>query len=178
VTAPARWWHAEDGAVRCELCPHGCRIVAGRRGACGVRENRDGRLVSLVSGAGSGFADPIEKKPLFHFLPGSKILSIGTVGCTLKCRFCQNWSISQEGDPARLTPLRPEEVPPAALAASCRSVAFTYNEPAVFAEYALEIAAQCRTTGLKTVAVSAGYFQPAAARELVRRWRAGTALHA
>jgi pyruvate formate lyase activating enzyme len=119
-----------------------------------------------VTNAASAVAvDPIEKKPLYHFLPGSKILSIGTVGCTLQCRFCQNWAISQQWPPDQLTALTPHNAAAAARAAGCPSVAFTYNEPAVFAEFALETAAACRAEGVAAVAVSAGYFQPRAALE-------------
>jgi pyruvate formate lyase activating enzyme len=119
-----------------------------------------------VSGAVSGVAvDPIEKKPLYHFLPGSKVLSFGTVGCTLRCRFCQNWSISQAGDPGRLQEQSPKDLAAAAVESGCPSVAFTYNEPGVFAEFALETAQTCRDRDLRTVAVSAGFFQPAPARE-------------
>ena len=164
MTAPARWWHPEGDALRCELCPHGCRIARGRRGACGVRENREGQLVSLVARTTSGLAvDPIEKKPLYHFLPGSKVLSLGTVGCTLRCRFCQNWTISQAGTIDGLSSVGPQELVTLALAEGCPSVAFTYNEPAVFAEWALEAAEACHAGGLAAVAVSAGFFQPEAA---------------
>lgn len=163
----ALWWHAEEGAIRCDLCPHGCRLTEGKTGRCGVRTVKAGTLVTTTYGTSSGFAaDPIEKKPLYHFFPGSKTLSFGTVGCTLSCRFCQNWTISQTADVGRLTRnLAADDVVRTALSSGCSSVAFTYNEPAVFAEWALDTAQACHDAGLKTVAVSAGFFQPAAARE-------------
>lgn len=159
----ARFWHGEaDGAVRCDLCPHRCRMAEGERGRCGARVNRGGVLLSEAWGEPAAVClDPIEKKPLNHFLPGSRILSLGTLGCNLACRFCQNWSLSHP-DGTR----RPEEgkaVEPEAVAALARregapSVAATYNEPAVWAEYAMDIADACHGEGVRMAAVTAGYF--------------------
>jgi pyruvate formate lyase activating enzyme len=158
---PGRWWHpiSDDGQVQCDLCPRLCRPRPGQRGMCYVRLNHEGRMVLTTYGRSSGFCvDPVEKKPLNHFLPGSSILSFGTAGCNLGCRFCQNWDISKARSNDRLA----DQASPAALARrakelGCRSVAFTYNDPVIFAEYALDVAAACREVGVKTVAVTAGY---------------------
>jgi len=156
-----------EGDARCHLCPHACLIPDGRRGRCGVRENRAGALYSLVYGrAIAEHVDPIEKKPLFHVLPGSRCYSIATAGCNLTCRHCQNAAIAQlprsRGLPK--TPLRPpEDIVAAARAAGCRSIACTYTEPTVYFEYALDIARCARSEGLKTVLVTNGYITPRAA---------------
>ncbi len=164
----ARWWRSlGDGRLGCELCPRGCRLRDGQDGFCRSRGNRGGVMRLLAHGRTSGFAvDPIEKKPLAQFLPGTRVLSFGTVGCNLACRFCQNWRITR----ARAARPDPEPVAPAQIAAAarrerCASVAFTYNDPVVFAEYALEVAAACRAAGVRTVAVTAGYLGPAARAE-------------
>lgn len=164
----ARWWRRlADGRVRCELCPRGCRLRDGQDGFCGSRGNRAGTMRLVAHGRTSGFAvDPIEKKPLAHFLPGSRVLSFGTVGCNLACRFCQNWRITR----ARAEALGAEAVSPEWVAAAagrgrCASVAFTYNDPVVFAEFALEVVAACRANGVRTVAVTAGYMCPETRRE-------------
>jgi pyruvate formate lyase activating enzyme len=167
----ARFWIAEkDRRVRCGLCPRRCLIAPGRSGTCLARENRDGRLVSLVYGRPSAVhVDPIEKKPLYHFLPGTDVLSIGTAGCNLACAFCQNWSLSRCGVdelPARSLP--PRDVVAAAVAAGCPSIAFTYNEPTIFAEYAIDTAALARETGLKTVMVTNGYVTQEALPDVYR----------
>jgi len=148
-----------DGRARCDLCPRHCRLRPGQRGLCCIRANADGRVVLTTWGRSSGFCiDPIEKKPLFHFLPGTSVLSFGTAGCNLTCRFCQNWEISK----ARAETALLQEASPAAIAAAarrhdCRSVSFTYNDPVVFHEYAVDTAAACRELGIRTVAVTAGY---------------------
>lgn len=159
-----------DGDTRCHLCPHACLIPDGRRGMCAVRENRGGTLYSLVYGrAIAEHADPIEKKPLFHVLPGSRSYSIATTGCNLSCRHCQNADIAhlpRSGDvPA--TPLRsPEDIVAAAVASGCRTIACTYTEPTVYFEYAFDIAACARSAGLKTVFVTNGYIAPSAIEKI------------
>ena len=161
---PARWWTPlSDGRLECELCPRHCRMRAGQRGFCFVRQNLDGRMVLTTYGRSSGFCiDPIEKKPLHHFYPGSRVLSFGTAGCNLGCRFCQNWSISKARKFDRLTEkASPETIALAAQRFGCRSVAFTYNDPVIFAEYAMDVADACRAVGVATVAVTAGYMTKA-----------------
>jgi len=155
----ARWWRQDpEGRVICELCPRTCTLAEGRAGFCGVRWNEEGRLRTAVGGGTSGLCvDPIEKKPLYHFLPGTAVLSFGTQGCNLGCTFCQNWGLSRAEDASRMEPARPEDLVRAALAHHCSGVAFTYNEPIVSAEYCLEVAEACRESGLKTIAVTAGY---------------------
>jgi pyruvate formate lyase activating enzyme len=163
-----RWWHVgEDGRVVCDLCPRKCQLRDGQRGFCFVRENRDDAMVLTSYGRASGFCvDPIEKKPLHHFYPGSSVLSFGTAGCNLGCRFCQNWDISKARADDRLTDTAgPEAIAQAALDAGARSVAFTYNDPVIFAEYAIDTAKACHDRGLATVAVTAGYIEPEARRE-------------
>jgi pyruvate formate lyase activating enzyme len=161
--AVARYWtRTEDGRVRCDLCPRSCTIGDGRRGLCYVRMNRGGTLVLDTYGRSSGFCvDPIEKKPLHHFLPGTPVLSFGTAGCNLACRFCQNWDISKaRHDDVLAAEATPEAIASAAFDLGCRSVAFTYNDPVVFHEYAIDVAAACREAGVRTVAVTAGYVSP------------------
>jgi len=162
----ALFWEGLEGkAVRCGLCRFHCRIGAGHRGRCGVRENRDGRLVSLVYGlAVAANVDPIEKKPFFHVRPGSRAYSIATVGCNFRCRHCQNYGISQSPhENGRIVgdPLPPREVVAQALAAGCGSVAYTYTEPTIFYEYALETALLARDAGLLNLFVSNGYIERA-----------------
>jgi AmmeMemoRadiSam system radical SAM enzyme len=155
------WWHTteQDGRIACDLCPRLCRLPAGARGFCFVRENRGGRMVLATYGRSTGFCiDPIEKKPLNHFLPGTSVLSFGTAGCNLGCQFCQNWSISKSREVALLSETAtPEMIAEAARQLGCRSVAFTYNDPVIWAEYAIDVARACRAVGVKTVAVTAGY---------------------
>ncbi|MBQ9503025.1 MAG: AmmeMemoRadiSam system radical SAM enzyme [Lentisphaeria bacterium] len=170
AASPARWWEAEqDGSVRCGLCPRACRIPAGGAGYCGVRINRGGRLFSLAYGHPVSVAvDPIEKKPLNHFLPGTKVLSLGTFGCNLGCVFCQNHTLSRACYPSsRQRPaVSPEEIVRLTKREKCPSLAFTYNEPTVFAEYAADIARLARQEGIKTVLVSNGMISAAPADEL------------
>jgi AmmeMemoRadiSam system radical SAM enzyme/AmmeMemoRadiSam system protein B/AmmeMemoRadiSam system protein A len=160
------WWcDADDGRrLRCRLCPRGCLLRPGERGFCFVRQNRDGRMVSTTYGRSTGFClDPIEKKPLCHFYPGTSVLSFGTAGCNLGCKFCQNWSTSKSRDvEAACEAAAPESIAQAALSLGCRSVAFTYNDPVIWAEYAIDTARACRSAGVKTVAVTAGYIAPEA----------------
>jgi pyruvate formate lyase activating enzyme len=165
---PARWWHAlDDGRIQCDLCPRDCRLHEGQRGACFVRAREADRMVLTTYGRSSGFCiDPVEKKPLNHFYPGSSILSFGTAGCNLACKFCQNWDISKSRDMDRLADAAtPEAIAQAALAAGCKSVAFTYNDPVIFAEYAMDIADACRESGVHSVAVTAGYMHAEPRRE-------------
>jgi len=167
--AEARWWDPEaDGRVACGLCPHACRLKPGQTGICGVRAHVDGRLLSLSYAHPTGFAiDPIEKKPLFHFLPGSPILSFGTLGCTLGCPWCQNWP---QTHPERELPvgkfIRPEQVVALAQQEHAPSIAYTYNEPTVFAEYLVDVASRARAQGLRNVAVTNGYITARARPEV------------
>ncbi len=161
--APARYWHRlEDGRVQCDLCPRFCRLHEGQRGLCFVRARAGDALVLTTYGRSSGFCiDPIEKKPLNHFLPGTPVLSFGTAGCNLTCKFCQNWDISKSREFDRLTDrASPETIARAAEALGCRSVAFTYNDPVIFLEYAVDVAEACHARGIRTVAVTAGYIAP------------------
>ncbi len=167
-TYQGRWWHAmEGGRIQCDLCPRDCRLHEGQRGACFVRKMENGRMVLTTYGRSSGFCiDPIEKKPLNHFHPGSSVLSFGTAGCNLACKFCQNWDISRSKEMDRLMDAAgPEDIARAAKETGSRSVAFTYNDPVVFAEYAMDVADACRDAGIKTVAVTAGYMHEAPRRE-------------
>lgn len=156
----------DDGRLRCDVCPRFCTLHDGQRGFCFVRERRGDAIVLTSYGRSSGFCiDPIEKKPLNHFLPGTPILSFGTAGCNLGCRFCQNWDISKAKETERLgAHAYPDEVAAAAAESGCTSVAFTYNDPVIFHEYAVDTAQACRDRGIKAVAVSAGYIAPAARR--------------
>jgi pyruvate formate lyase activating enzyme len=159
-TVPARHWHTlDDGRVQCDICPRACRLRDGQRGLCFVRANEAGRIVLTTYGRSSGFCiDPIEKKPLDHFLPGTPVLSFGTAGCNLACKFCQNWDISKSRELDTLADeASPETIARAAEALGCRSVAFTYNDPVIFHEYAIDVAQACRARGIKSVAVTAGY---------------------
>jgi len=153
--------------MQCDLCPRDCRLHEGQRGACFVRMRSNDRMVLTTYGRSSGFCiDPIEKKPLNQFYPGSSILSFGTAGCNLACKFCQNWDISKSRDMDRLADqASPEAIAQAALSGGCKSVAFTYNDPVIFAEYALDIADACHAHGIQTVAVTAGYIHDAPRRE-------------
>jgi pyruvate formate lyase activating enzyme len=165
---PGRWWHAlGDGRVQCDLCPRDCRLHEGQRGMCFVRKMEGGRMVLTTYGRSSGFCvDPIEKKPLNQFYPGTSVLSFGTAGCNLACKFCQNWDISKSRDLDRLQDAAsPEAIAKAAVELGCRSVAYTYNDPVIFAEYAMDIADACRAHEVKNVAVTAGYIHAEARRE-------------
>lgn len=168
---PGRYWHPlEDDRIQCDLCPRFCKLKDGQRGLCFVR-GRDGDSIVLTTyGRSSGFCiDPIEKKPLAHFLPGTSVLSFGTAGCNLTCRFCQNWDISKSREFDRLTEQAgPERIARAAVSAGCRSIAFTYNDPVIFLEYAIDVARACRELGIRTVAVTAGYICPEPREEFFR----------
>jgi len=169
---PGRWWHKlDDGRIQCDLCPRDCRLHEGQRGLCFVRKMEGGRMVLTTYGRSSGFCvDPVEKKPLNHFYPGTSILSFGTAGCNLACKFCQNWDISKSREMDRLMDAAtPDMIAQAALRLGCKSVAFTYNDPVIFAEYAMDIADACHAKGVKTVAVTAGYMHAEPRREFYAR---------
>ena len=164
---PASWWHAlDDGRIQCDLCPRDCKLHDGQRGHCFVRAREGDQLVLTTYGRSSGFCiDPVEKKPLNHFHPGTSILSFGTAGCNLACKFCQNHDISKARDMDRLMDqASPDTIARAARQVGCRSVAFTYNDPVIFAEYAMDTADACHALGVKTVAVTAGYIHLEPAR--------------
>jgi pyruvate formate lyase activating enzyme len=167
-TVPARYWHPlSDGRIQCDVCPRECKLNDGQRGLCFVRAREGDQLVLTTYGRSSGFCiDPIEKKPLNHFLPGTPVLSFGTAGCNLTCKFCQNWDISKAREVDKLNDLAsPEQIAAAAVKLGCRSVAFTYNDPVIFLEYAVDVAKACHARGIKTVAVTAGYINPDARKE-------------
>ena len=156
-----------DGRVQCDVCPRKCQLREGQRGFCFVRERRGEDVILTTWGRSSGFCiDPIEKKPLHHFLPGTSVLSFGTAGCNLGCKFCQNWDISKSRESHKLTQRAlPDAIASAAVDHGCSSVAFTYNDPTIWLEYAVDTAVACHARGVATVAVTAGYIAPAA-REL------------
>ncbi len=168
-TVPTRYWHRlDDGRLQCDVCPRACRLHEGQRGLCFVRGRIDEQVVMTSYGRSSGFCvDPIEKKPLNHFLPGSAVLSFGTAGCNLACRFCQNWDISKSREIDRLTAAAtPDVIAETAQRLGCRSVAMTYNDPVIFLEYAIDVADACRARGIKSIAVTAGYLTDKPRREL------------
>lgn len=155
-----RYWHQlDDGRIQCDVCPRACKLHEGQRGLCFVRACRDDAIVLTTYGRSSGFCvDPIEKKPLNHFLPGTSVLSFGTAGCNLACKFCQNWDISKSREWDTLADqATPGQLAEAALASGSQSIAFTYNDPVIFMEYAMDAADACREKGIRTVAVTAGY---------------------
>jgi len=157
---PTKYWHAlADGRVQCDLCPRFCKLHEGQRGLCFVRACVENQVVLTSYGRSSGYCiDPIEKKPLNHFLPGTPVLSFGTAGCNLACKFCQNWDISKSRELDTLMDLAsPETIARAAQKYQCRSVAFTYNDPVIFHEYAIDVADACRKLDISSVAVTAGY---------------------
>jgi len=158
-----RYWHAlDDGRLQCDLCPRHCHLREGQRGLCYVRQCLDDEIKLVTYGRSSGFCiDPIEKKPLNHYFPGSAVLSFGTAGCNLACKFCQNWDMSKSREMDTLADAASaQQLARRARAESCRSVAFTYNDPIIFHEYAIDVAAACRELDVKTVAVTAGYIDP------------------
>jgi len=164
-----RYWSAQqDGRIRCDLCPRRCHLTDGQRGLCFVRAREGERIVLTTWGRSSGYCiDPIEKKPLAHFLPGTPVLSFGTAGCNLACRFCQNWELSKSREIDSLADAAPpERIAEAAVSLGCRSVAFTYNDPVIFLEYVVDTARACRERGIRTVAVTAGYVCEQPRREL------------
>jgi pyruvate formate lyase activating enzyme len=171
-TVKTRYWHKlDDGRIQCDVCPRFCKLHNDQRGLCFIRQNLDDQLVMTSYGRSSGFAiDPIEKKPLNHFLPGTPVFSFGTAGCNLACKFCQNWDISKSREMDTLmSKATPDAIAKAALEHGCASVAYTYNDPVIFHEYAIDTAQACRGLGIKSVAVSAGY-QCAAPRAEFYQW--------
>jgi pyruvate formate lyase activating enzyme len=171
TTHPTTYWHRlPDGRIQCDVCPRECKLKEGQRGMCFVRAREGDAIVLTTYGRSSGFCvDPIEKKPLDHFLPGSAVLSFGTAGCNLACRFCQNWDISKSREIDTLADAAsPEEIAAAAVRLGCRSVAYTYNDPVIFMEYAIDIADACRERGVRSVAVTAGYMNAAPRAEFYR----------
>ena len=164
------WRKLEDGRVECQICPRFCKLHEDQRGLCFVRGNTGGEVVLFSYGRSSGFCiDPIEKKPLNHFLPGTPIFSFGTAGCNLACKFCQNWDISKSREMDRLMDqASPQAIARAARETGCRSVAYTYNDPVIFHEYAVDTAKACSELGIKSVAVSAGYQCPEPRAEFYR----------
>jgi pyruvate formate lyase activating enzyme len=168
TVVPTRYWHRlEDGRVQCDLCPRYCKLHENQRGLCFVRAREDDAIVLTSFGRSSGFCvDPIEKKPLNHFLPGTPVLSFGTAGCNLACKFCQNWDMSKSREMDRLMDqASPETLARTAEGLGCRSVAYTYNDPVIFLEYAVETAKACRERDIKSVAVTAGYITSEARAE-------------
>ena len=168
TVATLHWHGLDDGRLQCDACPRACKLREGQRGVCFVRGRIDDQVVLTSYGRSSGFCiDPIEKKPLNHFLPGTSVLSFGTAGCNLACRFCQNWDISKSKQIDRMADAAPpDSIADAAVELGCASVAFTYNDPVIFVEYAVDTAEACRRRGVRSVAVSAGYATDATRREL------------
>ncbi len=161
---PTQYWHQlNDGRIQCDVCPRACKLKSGQRGLCFVRMNHQDKITLTTYGRSSGYCiDPIEKKPLNHFMPGTPVLSFGTAGCNLACKFCQNWDISKSRELDTLQDsAMPEQIAAAAMQLNCHSVAFTYNDPVIFMEYAIDVAKACHEKNIKTVAVSAGYICPA-----------------
>jgi pyruvate formate lyase activating enzyme len=161
--ASTKFWHLlDDGRVQCDLCPRHCRLREGQRGLCYVRQRLDDEIKLVSYGRSSGFCvDPIEKKPLNHFYPGSAVLSFGTAGCNLACKFCQNWDMSKSREMDTLADrAMPERLAETAVQLDCHSIAFTYNDPVIFHEYAIDVAAACHESDVKSVAVTAGYIDP------------------
>ena len=167
MSRTTKWWYRDGEKVVCDLCPRACRLQEGQRGFCFVRANSGGEMVLTTFGKSTGFCiDPIEKKPLNHFLPGTSVLSFGTAGCNLGCKFCQNWSISKSRQVEILSKeASPKAIVNAALKHDCRSIAFTYNDPVIWAEYAIETAKVAHENDIKTVAVTAGYITDSAREE-------------
>lgn len=168
TVVPTKYWHAlDDGRVQCDLCPRFCKLHEGQQGLCFVRANQGNQVVLTTYGRSSGYCvDPIEKKPLNHFLPGTPVLSFGTAGCNLACKFCQNWDMSKSREMDILADQAPPEViARAAKELGCSSVAYTYNDPVIFLEYAVDVAKACKQLGIKSVAVTAGYITEAPRKE-------------
>jgi pyruvate formate lyase activating enzyme len=168
---PTKYWHAlEDGRIQCDVCPRACKLRNGQRGLCFVRACEDDQIVLTTYNRSSGYCiDPVEKKPLNHFLPGTPVLSFGTAGCNLACKFCQNWDISKSRElDTLMDQATPETIARAAVQLNCKSVAFTYNDPVVFMEYAIDTAKECHKVGVKAIAVTAGYICPEPRIELYK----------
>jgi pyruvate formate lyase activating enzyme len=170
-TVPTKYWHKlEDGHIQCDLCPRECKLHEGQRGLCFVRANQNDQIVLTSYGRSSGFCvDPIEKKPLNHFLPGTPVLSFGTAGCNLACKFCQNWDISKSREMDRLMDqASPETLAETAEKVGARSIAYTYNDPVIFMEYAIDTAIAAHKRGIKSVAVTAGYINEEPRKEFFK----------
>ena len=168
---PGRYWHKlADDRIQCDVCPRYCKLHSGQRGLCFVRANQDDQIVLTTYGRSSGYCvDPIEKKPLNHYLPGTPVLSFGTAGCNLACKFCQNWDISKSREIDTLADAAsPEKIAKVARELGCRSVAYTYNDPVIFLEYAIDVAEACHADDIKSVAVTAGYITDEARAEFYR----------
>lgn len=175
MNVPARYWALlDDNRIECQVCPRRCRLQDGQRGLCFVRAREGDQMVLTTYGRSSGFCiDPVEKKPLNHFLPGTPILSFGTAGCNLTCKFCQNWDISKSRQLDTLQDeASPEKIAKVALQTGCKSVAYTYNDPTIFLEYAVDIAKACIDKGIYSVAVTAGYIEPAPRKEFYQHMHA------
>ncbi len=175
ILTPTKYWHVlDDGKVQCDLCPRHCKLQEGKRGLCFVRARKNDEIVLTTYGRSSGFCiDPIEKKPLNHFLPGTPVLSFGTAGCNLACKFCQNWDISKSRETDKLLAVAtPEAIAQSAQRNGCRSVAYTYNDPVIFHEYAIDIAQACDEKDIKSVAVTAGYIDEQPREEFFRHMHA------
>jgi len=164
------WKKINSDTILCELCPNRCVIKNGFHGRCFIRKNVNNNLELLAYGKTTGIAvDPIEKKPLYHFLPGSKTLSFGSIGCNLNCKFCQNWHISMSKDLSLLDrKLSPKEIAQLAIKNNCESVAFTYNEPTTSFEYIIDIAIECKKLNIKTISVTNGYILSEPRKELYK----------
>ncbi len=168
---PTTLWHElEDGRIECEVCPRHCKLKEGQRGLCFVRMRENNQVVLTTYGLSSGLAiDPVEKKPLYHFLPGSTVYSFGTAGCNLTCKFCQNWQISKAHETQILAyKASPKDIAVAAKKNHCDSVAYTYNEPTIFLEYAVDSAKECHKAGINAIAVTNGYICPGAREEMYK----------
>lgn len=160
----------KDNKVQCMICPRNCKLASGQRGFCNIRQNIQGKINLTSYGCTTGLAiDPIEKKPLYHFFQGSQVLSFGTLGCNMGCMFCQNWHMSKsKEDPKLLQKASPEEIAFVAKKENCKSVAFTYNDPVIFFEYAIDTAKECHKLDIKTIAVTAGYINPEPRKEFFK----------
>lgn len=163
-----RYWHTlDDGRIQCDVCPRACKLHEGQQGLCFVRSCHEQKIVLNTYGRSSGFCiDPIEKKPLNHYLPGTPVLSFGTAGCNLACKFCQNWDMSKSREIDTLADsAMPEQLSAKASQMGCRSIAYTYNDPVIFMEYAIDVAKECRKHNIKNIAVTAGYICPEPRKE-------------
>ncbi|MFD2229807.1 AmmeMemoRadiSam system radical SAM enzyme [Alkalimarinus sediminis] len=163
-----RYWHTlDDGRIQCDVCPRACKLHEGQQGLCFVRSCHEQKIVLNTYGRSSGFCiDPIEKKPLNHYLPGTPVLSFGTAGCNLACKFCQNWDMSKSREIDSLADsAMPEQLSAKASQMGCRSIAYTYNDPVIFMEYAIDVAKECRKHNIKNIAVTAGYICPEPRKE-------------
>lgn len=156
----------KDNKIQCTICPRNCKLSEGQVGFCQIRKNVNNQVTLTSYGYNTGLAvDPIEKKPLYHFYPGTKVLSFGTLGCNMGCQFCQNWHISKSKADPKINHTEPEKIVSLAKQLGCKSVAFTYNDPVIFFEYAVDTAKLCRDNGIKTIAVTAGYINPEPRKE-------------